>query len=440
MRTPNRRSDYRLRRAPLVLFTAFLLALSVLGGTAIAQTPDPFIIDPIEVGTGDVLISQTDGVLWVYDVDTGDLTDNPLPFGGIWDIQWASADSILIANSAEGRIWHLDLTSGELALVAEGDPFQFPMGLALDPTDEDALWVADGIAGILRLDRSSGDVQVVVPPFGGSTDGIVVGDDGTVYFTDQSAVVYRVNPLAPAGYESVADVGSYGLNGLVFDGAGLLLATATWPSAIVEVDVVTGASIVHDYSAEMRSSEDTAVGSDGTWWTIDSGFVSEFGDDSGLYRLPAPHVDLVELHRGLPLGDTVDLLIVPPQEIDVAIDLKPGSDTNSINIDGHGLIPVAVLGSDSFDVTEIDTATLSFAGLDVNVKKNGNVQCSFEDTSGDFAAPAGAPDGYVDLMCKFTDDPDRWSPDDATAVLTGLLLPEFGSTAFSGSDVFRLVP
>ena len=205
------------------------------------------------------------------------------------------------------------------ALVAESDPLSFPIGLALDPTDGDALWIADHNTGILRLDRSTGVVTVVVPPFGGQPDGIVVASDGTVYFTNQSGVVYRVAQELLQGYESVVDVGPYGLNGLVFDASGSLLATSIGPPAVVEIDVGTGAFMVNDYSTEMRSSEDTAVGSDGSWWVIDSGFVTEFGDDSGLYLVDLPRTNLSELLRGEPLGDTVDLLIVdfatsnPPQ-------------------------------------------------------------------------------------------------------------------------------
>ena len=41
-----------------------------------------------------------------------------------------------------------------------------------------------------------------------------------------------------------------------------------------------------------------------------------------------------------------------------AIDIKPGSDPNCININGHGVIPVAILGSEDFDVSLVDPDTL----------------------------------------------------------------------------------
>ncbi len=303
------RTERRGATAPLAILTA-LLMLGGVAQAAAAQPFDPPSIDPVAAAAGDVLISQTDGVLWLYDPDTGDLASHALPFGGTWDIQWDGPRRVLIANSSASRIWRLDLATGELDLIAEGDPLGFPIGLALDPTDPGALWIADHFAGILRLDRSSGDLEVVVPPFEGAMDGIVVGSEGTVYFTNQSGVVYRVASEAPLGYEPVVDVGPYGLNGLVFDPAGALLATSTWPSAVAEIDVAAGTFTVHDFSTAMRSAEDTAVGGDGLWWVIDSGFVAQFGDDPGLYTVD-PSAGVAEVLRGAPLGDAVDLLIVP---------------------------------------------------------------------------------------------------------------------------------
>ena len=46
--------------------------------------------------------------------------------------------------------------------------------------------------------------------------------------------------------------------------------------------------------------------------------------------------------------------------LEVSIDIKPWSETNPVNPFSRGVIPVAILGSDSFDVAEVDVTTLTF--------------------------------------------------------------------------------
>jgi predicted metal-dependent enzyme (double-stranded beta helix superfamily) len=266
-------------------------------------------IPPIEMQPGEILISQTDGVLWVYDPETGSLEDHPLPFGGIWDIQWLGSDQVLIANSGDARIWILDLPSGEFQLLADGDPFQFPIGLALDPAAEN-LWVADGHAGIIRF--NNGGAEVVVEPFG-SPDGIVVADDGTVYFTAEGGTLYRVDETLPGNYAEVATAEGYGLNGLVMRSDGRVLATSMGPSALITFDPSVGTVSIEDYRTEMRTSEDSAFAANGDIYVADSGMVDEFGDDPGLYVRRATG-GLEQLLRGEPLGDTVDLLVYEPSQ------------------------------------------------------------------------------------------------------------------------------
>ena len=80
----------------------------------------------------------------------------------------------------------------------------------------------------------------------------------------------------------------------------------------------------------------------------------------------------------------------------VDIDIKPGSDPNSINLCGAGVVPVAIFGSADFDVSTIDVSSLRLG--DSSVKLVGKVGrekslCRIEDVDND---------GFDDMVCQFS--------------------------------------
>jgi hypothetical protein len=119
-----------------------------------------------------------------------------------------------------------------------------------------------------------------------------------------------------------------------------------------------------------------------------------------------------------------------PLILKVQIDVKPGSDPNCFNINGHGVVPAAILGSDTFDVADVDVNTVRLGSLKVRVRGNKGPLCSVEDVNGD---------GFDDMVCHFEDDPEFWSPNEnATATITGSLTD--GRTEFEGTDAICIVP
>jgi hypothetical protein len=143
------------------------------------------------------------------------------------------------------------------------------------------------------------------------------------------------------------------------------------------------------------------------------------------YTIETPTTIRVSMHLSQP-GDW--MRVITEGAIDVTIDIKPGSDPNCFNVNGAGVVPVAILSSATFAASQIDTSTLEFAGLAVRVKGNGAPQCGISDTN---------RDGFSDLVCQFQDDSDGWSPGTTTAELTGRL---FNGMAFEGSDAICVVP
>ena len=113
----------------------------------------------------------------------------------------------------------------------------------------------------------------------------------------------------------------------------------------------------------------------------------------------------------------------------VAIDIKPGTEPNCFSRNGHGVIPVAILGSASFDATQVDETTVELEGLGIKMAgKSGNLLAHVEDVNGD---------GIDDLVVQIEDDDGVMEEGDATTTLCGVL---FDGRCFEGSDSICVIP
>jgi hypothetical protein len=114
------------------------------------------------------------------------------------------------------------------------------------------------------------------------------------------------------------------------------------------------------------------------------------------------------------------------EPIEVEIDIKPGSDPNSINPSLAGDLPVAILSSDSFDVSTVDVATLAFGPSDASIDHSHGPH--LEDLDGD---------GLTDLMAHFQIEETGITFGDRMACIRGR---KFDGARFSGCDDVRTVP
>ncbi|MHC4962707.1 MAG: right-handed parallel beta-helix repeat-containing protein, partial [Planctomycetota bacterium] len=86
--------------------------------------------------------------------------------------------------------------------------------------------------------------------------------------------------------------------------------------------------------------------------------------------------------------------------IPVAVDIKPQSCPNRVNVKSKGVFDVAVLGTDDFDVRDIDTATVSLEGV-------APLRSRYKDETGpvidgqECECQPKKKDGFVDLAMKF---------------------------------------
>jgi hypothetical protein len=112
-----------------------------------------------------------------------------------------------------------------------------------------------------------------------------------------------------------------------------------------------------------------------------------------------------------------------PARIDVAIDVRPDSAVNPVNPGSNGVLPVALLGSDSFDVMDVDPGSLA-----LGVNGAPAVQFAYEDANGD---------GWIDLVAHYSVPETGTAYGDTSLCLTGATMD---GVELAGCDAIRTVP
>jgi len=115
-------------------------------------------------------------------------------------------------------------------------------------------------------------------------------------------------------------------------------------------------------------------------------------------------------------GDTISGLV----------DIKPGSDSNSINPQSRGVIPVAILGSAFFDVADVNVSTLEFGPAGATPFHP--LAFHLEDVNGD---------GFNDLVTHYRTQETGIAFGDERACITG---ETNGGSGLFGCDAINTVP
>lgn len=110
------------------------------------------------------------------------------------------------------------------------------------------------------------------------------------------------------------------------------------------------------------------------------------------------------------MADGFELLLRIPPTVSVAIDIKPGSSSNNINLNSKGVIPVAMLTTGEFDAVTVDPTSVRFGpGEAMERHATGHLR----DIDGD---------DDVDVMYHFRTQESGIQCGDASAGLTGTTL------------------
>jgi hypothetical protein len=120
-----------------------------------------------------------------------------------------------------------------------------------------------------------------------------------------------------------------------------------------------------------------------------------------------------------------------PEPLLVEIDIHPGNDSNRIHPSGRGNLAVAILGSDTVDVLDVDVTTLAFgksaAAPSHDLTAPGTFNAHIKDVNSD---------GFADLISHYRIEDAGIEPGDTEACISGEMLD---GTPFEGCDAITTV-
>lgn len=162
----------------------------------------------------------------------------------------------------------------------------------------------------------------------------------------------------------------------------------TWDSPLLPVKftitdlyVVSDQFVVYDYGVTVATTPslpdwdvlkyETAFTSPPWTNNPDTALAGNFFSSAIIIFPPGEHsITIQDIHipprtaGGNPCSDGTVAFKAEQIDIEIAIniDIKPGSDPNSINLRSMGVVPVAVLTTDEFNAAAVDPGTVDFAG------------------------------------------------------------------------------
>ncbi len=211
--------------------------------------------------------------------------------------------------------------------------------------------------------------------------------------------LYEPFVLDAPGQPEAVDITCDGTRAVVETSEGLM-----WINIETSTPTVMNA-IFGDARADNFSTSTVAFSPDGNWlfvgggdpWTGTNGIIDVYDATTD----PPTWIDEI-------MQDNANVATLPcptaASEIEVAVDIKPGSCPNQLNVKSKGVLKVAILGTEDFDVLDIDPRTIQFEGVGPRHWKVRDVATPYDaDTmqGGRLDCTKKGPDGFLDLTLKF---------------------------------------
>lgn len=370
------------------------------------------------------ILTQPDGKIVVAGYMAFDV---PPPFGISFDFALAryNDDGSLDASFGTGGKVTTDFNSDSeraAAVLLQPDGKLVAGGVSSGGGFPDFALARYNIDG--TLDTSFGTGGKVKTDFAGSFDEIAdlrQQTDGKLVAAGSSIGLFTGFDFALARYNPDGSLDTmFGVGGKTTTDAGgqeFASGLATQSNGkLVVVGQVAGQFGVVRYNSD--ATVDASFGPNGIVTTDFTGFSSAF--DVAVQ----PHGYIVVAGTGN--GDFALARYVGDATVtSISLDVKPGSSVNPINTSSSGVIPVAILSTETFDATTVAPSTVCFGDAEVPAERD----CTEADGVGHVADVNG--DNLLDLVLHFDTPETGIDAGDTRACLTGLT---FDSLSIEGCD------
>jgi hypothetical protein len=340
-----------------------------------------------------------------------------------------------IAPSSDGRIL---FASGKNIYTPDLEGSEFPVIVAeLTTTLREFIVAPSGnlfvtnYSIIYEVDPETGYSEVIAFPFPGVRQIRALGNaPGDELFIGDLNQILRWNFEDPIS--QIARIPSAtSLIDMVVESETTLVVLLR--DSVVRVDVATGQIEMINNEPIYGAARNIEIDSNGKI-VVSAYNLSPFGTPwGGLFTIEPHSGEASLLASGYPLGSGTGLAVVPgASAIGIEVDVKPDGTPNSINPLEEGVIPVAILGSETFDVLTLDESTLRFGTFEASPVHDLMDPTDFsghlEDVNGD---------EIPDLVTHFRTGETGIEFGEIIACLSGTTR---GGSPFRGCDSIRTVP
>jgi hypothetical protein len=349
-----------------------------------------------------------------------------------------------------------------------GPPVQQNRGVAVTPIDNH-VWVANsGVRTVTRLDNDGNVVKVIET--GEEPTGVAVDAAGKVWATNMgSDNTVRIDPSAgPDGLGAVdltVDLGSGAGPYNYSDMTGAVVVGSTSPQGfwtVVQDSEIPGfewGRITWNTEPEGSEPEGTEIVVEARTADTEAGLGGEAFQtvaNDELFSLFGRFIEVRVTLKAAADGTSPVLsdIRIQPAYVEVAVDIKPESCPNPLNLNDKGVLSVAIVGTEGLDVTQVDPASVTLAGVSPLRWSVEDAAVPYEPYLGKqdaydcieaYPDEYGAFDGIPDLTLKFKTQEvvaalgDVSDGDVLVLQLDGYLLDEFGGGAILGEDVIVIL-